>query len=135
MADKKLRHEKAMCPSARAEPGATLLGLVGEDGRVSYLKDRIEVDQAFIDLVSKDGPPEERLRFASTCVEGRCRQWNGTRCGVLKDVAPYLGSGEGTSSLQPCSIRPACRWYRQDGPSACRTCPGVITEVPAMAGS
>lgn len=127
----KLRESKAMCPSAQCEPGATLLGVVGEDGAVSYAKDRIEIDQDFIDRVSKEGTPEARYRFANTCVEHQCVQWNGTRCAVPKTVSRFLGSGEGTASLQPCSIRPACRWFRQEGPSACRICPGVISKTPA----
>jgi len=128
---KKKRQPPAVCPSARAEPGATLLGVIGVDGQVAYLKTAIEVDQDFIDEVGKDGPPEERYRFAGRCVEGKCMQWDGARCGVIDSVVPYLGTGEGDSSLQPCSIRSACRWFRQDGPSSCRICPGVITEIPA----
>ena len=124
--------EPAVCPSARAEPGATLLGVIGTDGQVAYLKTALQIDQAFIDDVRPDGVPEERFRFANTCVEGRCAQWDGkkSRCGGIDSVVPFLGTGEGTSRLQPCSIRPACRWFRQDGPSACRICPGVITEIP-----
>lgn len=132
MASKKQRLEPAACPSARAEPGATLLGIIDVDGQVAYLKDRIEIDQDFIDLVAQDGVPEERFRFAGTCVEGKCAQWNGTRCGVIDQVIPFLGDGEEGTPLQPCSIRSACRWFRQDGPSACRICPGVITEIPQM---
>ena len=131
MAGAKSSPEYAICPSARAEPGATLLGVVGADGRVSYLKDRVEVGQDFIDLARETGPPEERFRFASACVETRCRQWDGSACGVLKRAADYLGVADGASKLQPCSIRAACRWRRQDGPSACRACPVVITETPS----
>jgi hypothetical protein len=122
----------AACPSARAEPGATLLGVIGVDGKVAYLKTALSIDQDFIDEASKDGAPEERFRFAGTCVEGKCMQWNGakSRCGVLDGVIPFLGRGDAEAPLQPCVIRGACRWYRQDGPSACRICPGVITEIP-----
>lgn len=133
MARRKPRPEEpAVCPSARAEPGATLLGVIGTDGQVAYLKTVLQIDQAFIDEVREDGVPEERFRFANSCVEGKCIQWDvgKKRCGVIDSVVPFLGSGEGTSSLQPCSIRLACRWFRQDGPPACRICPGVITEIP-----
>ncbi len=119
------------CPSARAEPGATLIGVIGVDGRVAYLKTALEIDQDFIDEAAKDGPPEERFRFAGSCVEGRCVQWNAGRCGVLDGVVPFLGTGDAEAPLQPCVIRGACRWYRQDSASACRICPGVITDIPA----
>lgn len=117
------------CPSARAEIGATLIGMIGTDGRVAYLKTALGIDQDFLDAA---GPaPEERFRFAGTCVEGRCVQWNGAlaRCGVLDGVRDVLGDGEGDAVLQPCAIRSACRWFLQDGPPACRICPGVITEI------
>lgn len=132
MSTKSQRPAPAVCPSARAEPGATLLGVIGVDGQVAYLKSALEIDQDFIDEVAKDGPPEERFRFANSCVEGRCVQWNGakSRCGVVDKVVPILGDGEGDTPLQPCSIRSVCRWFRQDGPNACRICPGVITDVP-----
>ena len=122
----------ALCPSARAELGATLLGIIGVDGQVAYLKTAIPIDQDFIDEVSEGGAPEEFMRFANVCVEGKCVQWNRrrSRCGVLDEVKPILGDGAGDASLQPCSIRTACRWFRQDGPPACRICPGVITDIP-----
>lgn len=134
MRSKKEHETPALCPSARAEPGASLLGVIGVDGQVAYLKDRLEIDREFIDLVAQDGVPEERFRFANTCVEGKCVQWDGakSRCGVIDSVVPFLGNGEGDAPLQPCSIRSACRWFRQDGPSSCRICPGVITEIPEM---
>jgi hypothetical protein len=132
---KQTRQTPAACPSARAEPGATLVGVIGVDGRVAYLKTALTIDQGFIDEVAKDGVPEERFRFAGTCVEGACTQWDGkrSRCGVLDGVVPFLGNGEGDGALQPCAIRSACRWFRQDGPSACRICPGVITQIPENA--
>src|SRR5690242_15816525 len=111
MARRKPRPEEpAACPSARAEVGATLLGVIGTDGQVAYLKTALQIDQAFIDETRLDGVPEERFRFANTCVEGKCIQWNGEqkRCGVIDSVIPFLGRGEGTSSLQPCVIRGAC---------------------------
>ena len=124
----------ALCPSARAEPGATLLGVIGVDGQVAYLKTKLEIDQDFIDEASEYGAPEERFRFSGKCVEGKCMQWdNGaSRCGVLDGVAPLLGRGDAEAPLQPCVIRGACRWFRQDGAAACRICPGVITEIPEM---
>jgi hypothetical protein len=137
---RKKRQEAAApiaCPSARAEAGATLIGVIGTDGRVAYLKTALQIDQDFIDEASRGGAPEERFRFSGTCVEGRCVQWNGaaSRCGVLDGVRPVLGDGTGAGALQPCVIRGACRWYQQDGAAACRICPMVITEIPESAGS
>ncbi len=119
-----------LCPSARAEPGAALIGVLGPDGRMGFLKDRLEIDQAFIDQVSADGRPEQRFRFSAPCVEGRCQQWTGDRCGVIGEVQAQLGAPEDpTSALGPCAIRSACRWFDQAGPDACRICPLVITDT------
>jgi hypothetical protein len=118
----------ALCPSARAEPGAGLLGVIGEDGRVQYLKDWLEIDQAFIDEVSPHGRPEQRFRFAGRCVEGGCAQWTGHRCGVI-DKVQQLTPPDGEHSVPACAIRPACRWYRQSGPEACHVCPMIITDT------
>lgn len=119
----------AACPSARAEPGTTLLGLVEADGRVHYLKDRLEIDQEFIDVARRDGPLEQRFRFAGTCVECACTQWDGAKCRVIETVSSFLPPDDDGAPLHPCSIRPTCRWYRQAGPPACRICPLVRTEI------
>ncbi|HEY0106633.1 MAG TPA: hypothetical protein VGB91_11160 [Rhizomicrobium sp.] len=125
----------AVCPSARAEIGAVLIGVIGVDGQLAYLKTALQIDQDFIDEASRDGAPEERFRFAGACVEGRCVQWDDgqARCGVLDGVRPVLGDGAGDGSLQPCVIRGACRWFAQDGAPACRICPGVVTDIAQTA--
>ena len=84
--------------------------------------------------------PREVFRFAATCVKGECRHWrSGTdgaegRCSLVERVvAQYPEVG-----LQPCGIRSACRWFAQEGPAACRVCPGVVTdygELPQDADS
>ena len=45
--------EVLTCPSAPCEPGATLLGLVGEDGRVGYLTPAIRIDRDFDATVAR----------------------------------------------------------------------------------
>ncbi|HEY1615542.1 MAG TPA: hypothetical protein VGF97_17825 [Rhizomicrobium sp.] len=120
-----------MCPSAIGRPGAILLGAVEKDGSVAYEKVRTEIDQDFIDRARPDGPIETQFRFADTCVEHDCLQWDGSKCNVPRTVGRFLGSGEGTSKLKPCPIRTECRWFSQEGPSACRICPGVTTKTSA----
>lgn len=118
----------ALCPSTRAEPGAAVIGVLGADGRVQYLKDWLAIDQPFIDDVSKDGRPEQRFRFAGRCVEGGCSQWTGSRCGVIDKVSQMIPP-DGEHSVPACAIRSACRWFRQSGPDACHVCPMVITDT------
>ncbi|MEI9932612.1 MAG: hypothetical protein WDM89_19280 [Rhizomicrobium sp.] len=112
-----------------------VVGIVGADGRVSYLKDRLEIDQAFLD---EAGPrPEQRFRFSGMCVEHRCKQWDGCKCTVIENVienAATTVAPDPDTSLRPCSIRPACRWFDQRGGEACRVCVFVITDTMEPAG-
>lgn len=126
------------CPSARAEPGALLIGIVGDDGIVQPVPTRLEIDDDFIALAGKIGAPEARFRFAGRCVEGQCRQWTGNSCGVIEKVLAGMTDQriDPAANLPRCAIRGSCRWYSQRGGEACRACVYVITdqraeEVPA----
>jgi hypothetical protein len=121
------------CPSAPCEPGATLLGLVGEDGRIGYLTPALRIDEEFVARVERGRSPRKRFRFAGPCLEGECRQWTGSRCGVVDTVfdaveklAPQPAREEGV--LPRCAIRSSCRWFAQEGAAACAACPFVITD-------
>lgn len=115
-----------LCPSAPCEPGALLLGLVGGDGRVGYLRPALEIDEDFIAKALSGRTPEKRFRFAQPCRESGCQHWGDGRCGVA-DAATESDEGEG--ALPACAIRPRCRWFAQSGASACRNCPTVVTDV------
>lgn len=119
----------ARCPSARCQPGSVLLGVIGGDGRVGYIPERLEVDQEFVQIARRGRTPEKRFRFSSRCVEAACSQWTGSRCGVVDrvlDLIPAAGDG---ADLPACSIRPECRWWQQSGPAACAVCPEVVTDT------
>jgi hypothetical protein len=34
-------------------------------------------------------------------------------------------------ALPACAIRPACRWWQQEGKAACQRCPQVVTQAYA----
>jgi hypothetical protein len=125
------------CPSARCEPGATLIGAVCEDGTVAYMSPQARVDAHFATLLGQRGSPERRFRFAAPCVEGACSQWTGSRCGVIDRVLA-AGDEDGVvapdaAALPRCGIRASCRWFAQVGASACRVCPLVVTDAGAPA--
>lgn len=109
-----------------------LLGVIGPDGRVGYLPRRLEVDGEFVQIARRGRTPEKRFRFSSRCVESACSQWTGSRCGVIDRAMELLEAAptaETTAELPDCSIRPACRWWRQSGSAACAVCPEVITDT------
>jgi hypothetical protein len=107
-----------------------LLGIVGADGRVGYLTPTTTIDDDFVAVASHAGPPGQRFRFASPCVEAGCAQWTGSRCAVI-DAAIAVDDREQShtdAALPRCAIRPTCRWFAQSGSDACKVCPFVITE-------
>jgi hypothetical protein len=123
-----------LCPSSRCQDGAILLGIVLADGSVAFAKDRIVVDQAFVQNATKPGsnPPETRFRFSTPCAKGGCDQWSGSRCGVIDSVlveAHEQNCRPSADALPECSIRNDCRWFDQTGPDACAVCDLVITET------
>lgn len=123
------------CPSARAEPGALLIGVVGADGIVQPIPTRLEIDAEFVDLASKAGVPEARFRFAGRCVEGKCKQWTGNSCGVIEKVLTGMVDQNvaPAENLPRCAIRGSCRWYSQRGADACRACVYVVTDQSMLA--
>ena len=111
-----------------------LLGIVGSNGIVGYVQPAVPVDREFVEEARRRGEPERRFRFAQPCLEGGCKQWTGSRCGVIDrvlDAKPGSDDVALTAGLPECSIRPNCRWFAQVGASACAVCPLVITDSRA----
>ena len=121
------------CPSAPCDAGATLLGTMGSDGTLSYLRTPMQVDRDFVAEARRHGPPEARMRFASPCQEGNCAQWTGHGCGVVAKVLTAVADHGGLppSELQPCVIRSSCRWYAERSDAACGACKYVVTDQQA----
>jgi hypothetical protein len=116
-----------LCPSARCEPDALLIGIVGPTGRVGHLTPALAVDEDFVVQAHKGRAPEKRFRFAQPCTEDGCQHWTGTRCGVVD--AALSRDLEPAESLPRCGIRSGCRWFAQSGANACRVCPLVVTDI------
>ena len=130
------RSDQFACPSAPAEPGAGLLGLLGPDGRIANLRLLMQVDAQFLQAARAKGAPEARMRFTSPCQAKGCSQWTGHSCGVIERVMTAMkdhGIADPglapQNALQPCPIRATCRWYDQAGPEACTACALVITDT------
>src|SRR4051794_19922623 len=123
------------CPSSRCKEGAILLGIVLADGKVAFVKDRVVVDGPFVQNATAEGSraPESRFRFGSPCAKGGCRQWTGSRCGVIDSVLEEARvqnyQRQSDTPLPECSIRNDCRWFDQTGADACAVCDLVVTEM------
>jgi hypothetical protein len=130
-----------LCPSFPCVDGALLIGIIGPDGKVNYLRPAPTVDPEFVELAGQGRPAEQRFRFAAPCATSACAHWSGTRCGVVDHAlsaaqrsaaagSTAAGSAEerpaGSEPLPRCSIRSSCRWFAQRGRDACLVCPSVF---------
>jgi hypothetical protein len=120
------------CPSAQAwAEDAEVFGVVTgtvDAPRVEYLSEAVPVTP---DLLSHIGPNRagEVLRVRAKCVEGGCVHFADHRCTLGERIAAL--PHEGASKLPPCAIRATCRWFAEQGKSACLRCPEIVTEVVA----
>jgi hypothetical protein len=123
------------CPAAPPHwRDAVVFGIVvGTPGRpqVQY----IPPEPLTPSLIETAAPctPREVFRIAAVCVKDRCPHWqedslgaeNDGRCSLVERVV----EGFEPVNLHPCGIRSVCRWFAQEGPPACRVCPGVATDI------
>lgn len=123
-----MKEDKIMCPSAKGKQGSLLLG-VRQNGSISILPHALQMDDQFIKKANETALAEQNFRFANKCVEGGCKQWTGTRCGVADKMIGFLDKINTGDQLIPCSIRHQCRWFIQNGNEACKICPYVVTEI------
>lgn len=120
---------KTLCPSARPElPESVVFGVIGgtvEKPHVTYLKQPQPITD---DLMALSAPvtPTEVLRTAAPCIANGCQHYDGTNCRLAMRIVEQLPTA--TEQLPPCSIRRDCRWWQQEGKSACMRCPQVITD-------
>ena len=117
-----------LCPCARRELGASLLGVVQPGGRVKFLPPGLVVDEETARL---DSPSEVQFRYSSSCLEGSCLHWRGRHCTALDEVRGHLAPFALTDTAS-CPIRPQCQWYFQAGDAACAVCPLVAGELMAL---
>ena len=117
------------CPSSPCQTGAVLIAVLGEDGRLGYLRPALPVDEAFVEACGRHGAPESRLRFADGCRQESCEHWSERQCslvGRLISAGPDTTPETAAGSLPRCAIRADCRWFAQEGSRACTVCPIVV---------
>ncbi|GAB2595434.1 hypothetical protein [Spirosoma areae] len=117
-----------LCPSARAEEGALLLGVVGPDQSVRMLSEPEVLTPELAEAVAAIDAPEQQFRFANRCVKAGCNQWHEGRCGVIDLVMSFNRHLAEPIALPACAIRSQCRWHKQNGPVACTVCPFIVTD-------
>lgn len=121
------RAELLLCPSARPATTSRLLGVRRADGRVGFVSPPLPITEAFLERAGSH--PDARFRFVAPCVTDRCGQWTGSACGVGSLVA-FHGVRHHDPEDPDCDVRPQCRWFAQEGSSACRGCQHVFRSDP-----
>lgn len=125
---------KPLCPSAPLYEGSQLLGVVNATGGVTLLTEPLPLTPDFVEAATTASrPPEDRFRFVNRCVEKGCAKWTDGGCSVVKGALERLAGSlpqpppDGLSApiLPSCGVRPSCRWFMQEGPSACHACPQI----------
>jgi hypothetical protein len=107
--------------------GSRVLGVVGgtaEAPDVAYLNETLPVTP---ELLAAAAPvePTEVLRFAAFCEQSACRHFRENRCSLATRIVQILPAV--AEALPPCTIRPTCRWFGQEGKAACLRCPQIVT--------
>lgn len=120
---------KKLCPSFMPRrPGVGwVFGVVdGEPGRPEMIpmEEPESVTEETFEMVAPFHPSEV-FRIAAPCVEESCKNFGAGTCHLAKSAV--RSEGRSVERLQPCPIRSRCVWWHQEGPDACRRCPGVLT--------
>lgn len=120
---------QVLCPSAQPDMArAEVLGVVrgtADRPRLAYLTTSLPVTP---ELLKSAAPirPTEVFRFAAPCAGSACQHFDGTNCRLADRIGRLLPAVVAT--LPPCRLRLECRWWRQEGRTACERCPQVVTE-------
>ncbi len=128
-AEPRSRGEVPFCPSAQpGQKGAFAFGVVGGtvgERRVGYLEDRVPVTD---ELLALSGPvkPTEVFRFAAPCSGSRCSHFDGSDCRLVTKLVQLMPPV--SKALPACQLRPDCRWWKQEGKTACFRCPAIVTD-------
>ena len=116
------------CPSAQPGMGdVQVLGVVtrdAEEPRLAYLDEPVAATAEMLAMAAPV-PVSQVFRLSARCEESKCTHFDGTRCQLAVRIATLLP--EVVDSLPACTIRPDCRWFRQEGRAACLRCPQIVT--------
>jgi len=121
---------QTLCPSAQPDwEGSKVIGVVGgtkEAPEVAYLSEPQPVTEELLAL-ARPVTPSEVFRFSAPCANSACGHFSAEqgKCKLAEKIvrwAPMV-----VEKLPPCTIRPDCRWWQQEGKSACMRCPQVVT--------
>jgi hypothetical protein len=122
------------CPSAAtSSQDAEIFGVVGgsvDAPRVHYLEKPVPVTTELLENLG-EARAGEVLRIRGRCAQGGCVHYADHCCTLGRKIAEL--PHQGPAKLPPCAIRSTCRWFAEQGKSACQRCPSIVTEIVAPA--
>jgi len=101
-----------LCPSADTDNAVTVLGTGAPDKPLDYAHATHPREIVAADL--------SMVRFAGNCITVSCLHWN-DGCELGKSVARSATQLRLTNKPR-CSIRSSCRWFAENGRTACGGC-------------
>lgn len=107
--------------------GVQILGVISRDTdepRLAYLDEPVAVTPEHLELAAPLDVSQV-FRLSARCEESKCTHFDGARCQLAVRIANLLP--EVVDTLPACTIRPECRWFRQEGRAACLRCPQIVT--------
>lgn len=123
--------ESVLCPSGDVDmENASIFGIVvgePESPEVVYL-DRITPIPS--ELLTLDAPVKSReiFRISATCLEHDCQHFDDAKCRLIERIVAGLPNV--VNVVPACMIRSECRWWNQEGKSACLRCPQIVRDNP-----
>jgi len=121
--------EAVLCPSAPPEwKQSVAFGVVGgsaAEPRLRHLPAPLPVTPELLAL-RQPVRPTEVFRFAAPCAGHGCVHFQGDQCKLVQRIVRILPAV--AEAVPPCLIRPTCRWWKQEGKSACFRCPQIVTD-------
>lgn len=130
MESRKNQITKTMCPSYVAKAGAQLFGVISKEGKVNFISP-ISLTEEYLSRSDKS-TLEQRFRFTGKCIEKGCAQWNSAqeKCTLSQKVSETVQ--QSVTALFFCPIRSSCRWFLQDGETACLSCNDILRNMEEL---
>ncbi|NDA80814.1 MAG: hypothetical protein EBX92_06800 [Actinobacteria bacterium] len=110
-----------ICPSADREMAEVVLAIRTDiHERFEFLEELPRVP-LMLHVQEHNGRPHPTMRFAARCVNAACSHWSISSCRLGWSVSSVSIAVD--RSEDSCPIREKCRWFVENGISACQVCP------------
>ncbi len=123
-----IKEKVALCPSAPPEWSDSVVFAISAGTaaapEVVHLSEPQPVTKELLAL-AEPVTPTEVFRFAAPCAEKGCVHFADSQCQLVQRVVKAVPTV--TDTLPPCRIRQDCRWWQQEGKSACMRCTQIVT--------